>query len=96
MMLKEHPRTRAQIGADTAAKMHEQTEQLGRTIDTLDEQNLLLKEASLQLRAFARRIASGKGWRCCCCVLARSLSHVLPQTKLSWAVYVLCSRWWSS
>ena len=39
--------------------MHEQNEQLGRTIETLDEQGLLLKEASVQLRAFARRMASG-------------------------------------
>jgi len=54
--------------------MHGQMEQLATVTEQLDEQHLLLKEGSRQLRAFSRRIATGKRAcaaariDCCCCV----------------------------
>jgi len=50
----------AEIGAATNEAIHQQTGQLTHTVEVLDEQKVLLQQASLQLRAFSRRIASDK------------------------------------
>lgn len=49
-----------QIGAATNEALHGQTKQLAGTVETLDEQKVLLEQASKQLAAFSRRIATDK------------------------------------
>lgn len=57
------------IGAGTAENMHRQMDQLANTVEVLDEQHLLLRQGSLQLRAFARRIATDKIILGCLCIV---------------------------
>jgi SNARE protein len=49
-----------QVGAATTEALHGQTKQLAGVTETLDEQKVLLDQASKQLSAFARRIATDK------------------------------------
>jgi SNARE protein len=49
-----------EIGAATNEKLHAQTQQIAGTIETLDEQKVLLEVGSQQLKAFTRRIATDK------------------------------------
>jgi SNARE protein len=75
-----------QIGASTNEALHGQIEQLAKTTETLDEQKVLLDQASQQLKAFTRRIATDKiilGFICLVVVLVVVLivlNIVAPET----------------